>query len=91
MIAVDKDENVYLEQRARSTDNAELIRRLEDAMLRANAEGKPLPEVHIRGDKDVRFEAVGRVVLRCPAGGVPKVGFLTEPQNHTGILIGVHQ
>jgi biopolymer transport protein ExbD len=53
-------------------------------MLRANSEGKPLPEVHIRADKDVRFEAVGRVVYDAQIAAVPKIGFLTEPQNHTG-------
>jgi biopolymer transport protein ExbD len=83
VIAVDKDENVYLNN-APIADNAELIRRLEDSMLRANSEGKPLPEVHIRADKDVRFEAVGRVVYDAQIAAVPKIGFLTEPQNHTG-------
>ena len=41
---------------------------------------KPFPEVHIRGDKDVRFEAIGRVILACQQAGILKVGFLTEPQ-----------
>jgi biopolymer transport protein ExbD len=48
----------------------------------AIATGHPYPEVHIRGDKDVRFEAVGRVVLACQLAGIPKVGFLTEPRNN---------
>ncbi len=39
------------------------------------------PEVHIRGDKEVRFEAVGRVVLDCQRAGILKVGFLTEPEH----------
>ena len=50
-------------------------------MRHAIATGHPYPEVHIRGDKDVRFEAVGRVVLACQLAGIPKVGFLTEPRN----------
>ncbi|MGZ5924945.1 MAG: hypothetical protein ACXWK2_10280 [Rhizomicrobium sp.] len=37
--------------------------------------------MHIRGDKDVRFEAVGRVVLAAQIAGIQKVGFLTEPRN----------
>ncbi len=37
------------------------------------------PEVHIRGDKNVRFEAIGRVILACQQAGIQKVGFITEP------------
>jgi biopolymer transport protein ExbD len=51
------------------------------ALLRANANGTPLPEVHIRGDSNVRFEALGRVILAAQQAGVPKVGFITEPRN----------
>ena len=40
---------------------------------------EPQPEVHIRGDKNVRFEAVGRVILACQQAGIQKVGFITEP------------
>jgi biopolymer transport protein ExbD len=40
---------------------------------------EPQPEVHIRGDSDVRYEAVGRVVVACQRAGILKVGFITEP------------
>jgi biopolymer transport protein ExbD len=80
VIAVTKDENVYINNQL-TTDNNEVIQRLEQAVLRAHAEGRPLPEVHIRADKDARFEAVGRVVYDCQISAVPKVGFLTEPRN----------
>ena len=50
----------------------------------AEARKVPQPEFHIRGDKDVRFEAVGRVILDCQRAGILKVGFLTEPE-HVGI------
>ena len=53
--------------------------RLIQAEIAANAAGKLFPEVHIRGDKDVRFEAVGRVILACQQAGIQKVGFITEP------------
>jgi biopolymer transport protein ExbD len=49
------------------------------ALRSAAAEGRPLPEVHIRGDKNVRFEAIGRVILACQQAGIQKVGFITEP------------
>ena len=61
-------------------DPATMERNFVDALRRAVAAGKPLPEVHIRGDKNVRFEAIGRVILACQKAGIQKVGFITEPQ-----------
>jgi len=83
VIAVTSDENVYWNNQL-VVDNSEVIRRMEQAMLRASAAGQSLPEVHIRADKDVRFEAVGRIVYDAQIASVPKVGFLTEPQNNSG-------
>lgn len=74
VIAVDKDENIYWDTTLIPT-NEELIQRLEQKAVIV-----PQPEVHIRGDKDVRFEAIGRVVYDCQKAGIQKVGFLTEPQ-----------
>jgi biopolymer transport protein ExbD len=82
VIAIDKEENVYINNQL-TADNSEVVHRLEAAVIRAHAEGRPLPEVHIRADKDVRFEAVGRIVYDAQISAVPKIGFLTEPQNHT--------
>jgi biopolymer transport protein ExbD len=45
----------------------------------SEARKKPQPEFHIRGDKDARFEAVGRVMYNLQRGGIVKVGFITEP------------
>ena len=47
--------------------------------LKVEAVKEPQPEVHIRGDLDVRYEAVGRVVVACQRAGIFKVGFITEP------------
>ncbi len=79
VVAVDKDENIYYNNQP--IEQTELKYKFEDALRHAIATGHPYPEVHIRGDKDVRFEAVGRVVLACQLAGIPKVGFLTEPRN----------
>jgi len=80
VIAVDSDENVYWNN-APISSNADLIQKMEDALRQAAARGETLPEVQIRGDKDARFEAVGRVVYDAQKAGVPKIGFITEPQN----------
>jgi biopolymer transport protein ExbD len=49
------------------------------ARLKVEAVKEPQPEVHIRGDQNVRYESVGRVVVACQRAGIYKVGFITEP------------
>jgi biopolymer transport protein ExbD len=49
------------------------------ARLKVEAVKEPQPEVHIRGDGEVRYEAVGRTVVACQRAGIFKVGFITEP------------
>jgi biopolymer transport protein ExbD len=78
VISVDRNENVYWNNAP--VDYNELRTRFVDALRRAKSP-QALPEVHIRGDQAVRFQAVGRVVLACQEAGVPKVGFITEPRN----------
>ena len=73
VIAVDKDGKVYWNDRLVPDFNALLDR------LKTVAVMKPQPEVHIRGDKGVRYEAVGRVVYACQRASILKVGFITEP------------
>ena len=73
VIAVNRDGEVYwgLE---RMPDNEVLVSR-----LKIEAVKEPQPEVHIRGDQEVRYESVGRVVVACQRAGIFKVGFITEP------------
>jgi biopolymer transport protein ExbD len=49
------------------------------ARLKVESVKEPQPEVHIRGDNEVRYESVGRVVVACQRAGIFKVGFITEP------------
>jgi biopolymer transport protein ExbD len=81
VIAVDKNENVYWNNRPVAYE--ELRSRFGDALRRAFGHGgsQKLPEVHIRADSAARFQAVGKVILAAQEAGVPKVGFLTEPRN----------
>ena len=44
----------------------------------------PQPEVHIRGDLNVRYEFVGKVVVACQRAGISKIGFITEPPARGG-------
>jgi len=79
VIAVTPDEQMYYNNVP--VDPQTMVRNFVDALRRAQASGKALPEVHIRGDKNVRFEAIGRVILACQKAGIQKVGFITEPHS----------
>jgi biopolymer transport protein ExbD len=78
VIAVNRDGEVYwgLE---RMPDNEALVNR-----LKVEAVKEPQPEVHIRGDSEVRYESVGRIVVACQRAGIFKVGFITEPPAGAG-------
>ena len=73
VIAVNRDGEIYwgLE---RIPDIEALVARLKVESVK-----EPQPEVHIRGDQEVRYESVGRVVVACQRAGIFKVGFITEP------------
>jgi biopolymer transport protein ExbD len=49
-------------------------------MLKIVAVKVPQPEVHIRGDRDVRFESIGRVLADLQRSAILKVGFITNPE-----------
>ena len=79
VIAVDKNESIFWNNTDQPITEPELRERLVASLKAAVAAHKSFPEVHIRGDKNVRFEAVGRVILACQQAGILKVGFITEP------------
>jgi biopolymer transport protein ExbD len=81
VIFVTANETVYDTANGAPVDMPTLRNKLVDSLKSAVAHHKSLPEVHIRADKTVRFEAVGRVILTCQQAGIQKVGFITEPHN----------
>src|SRR5579862_8911120 len=74
-IAVDKNGNIYWNDKGVPNRDA-LLAYIKEAAVR-----KPQPEIHIRGDKETRYEAIGRVMYAIQRGGIQKVGFLTEPDH----------
>lgn len=72
LLAVTKDGDVYWNTKL--MDNDSLV-----AALKKESIKDPQPEVHIRGDENVRYESVGRVIVACQRAGIAKVGFITEP------------
>ncbi len=79
---LDKPENIRLSVAA---DGAYFWNdaRVEDAdfeqRLSAAAAQEPQPELHIRGDKAVRYERVALAMAAAQRAGVRKIGFVTEP------------
>jgi biopolymer transport protein ExbD len=79
---LDKPQNIRLSVDAEGTyfwndqrvDDTEFANRLQAA-----AAQDPQPELHIRGDKAVRYERVAQAMAAAQRTGVRKIGFITEP------------
>jgi biopolymer transport protein ExbD len=71
-LAVDADGSYWWNE-SRVAD-AELPR-----LLRAEAAREPQPELHIRGDRSVRYERVAQAMAAAQQSGLRKIGFITEP------------
>jgi biopolymer transport protein ExbD len=66
-------EYFWNEQRVTETD---LLPRLQAAAAR-----DPQPELHLRGDKDARYEGVAQALAAAQRSGLRKIGFITEPKS----------
>jgi biopolymer transport protein ExbD len=72
-IVVNKDGEMYWNQTRLKDTNALF------EFLKIEAVKVPQPEVHVRGDQDVRYEYIGKVIYTTQRAGIQKVGFITEP------------
>ncbi len=58
---------------------------VDDATLANNialaAQQEPQPELHLRADREVRYERVAEVMAAAQHGGLGKIGFITEPKH----------
>ena len=79
---LDKPENVRLSVDADGVyfwNDARIDDTVFKTRLAATAAQEPQPELHIRGDKAVRYERVAQVMAAAQRAGVRKIGFITEP------------
>jgi biopolymer transport protein ExbD len=80
---ITKPENieVSITQNGQLFWNGQPLANLDVLLLRLKdtAAQTPQPEVHLRGDEKVRFEALNRVMLACQRAGILKISFVTEP------------
>jgi biopolymer transport protein ExbD len=51
---------------------------LQDHLAAAAAQS-PQPDLHIRGDRAVRYERVAQAMAAAQQAGMKKIGFVTEP------------
>jgi len=73
-IAVDQGGTTYWND-APLESNEELFTKLKEIAVLV-----PQPEVHVRGDKETRFENIGRVIVTLQRASILKVGFITNPE-----------
>ena len=73
-LSVDAQGSYFLNQTAVSEEA--LVNQLQ-----AEAAKEPQPELHIRGDKAVRYEFVAQAMATAKQAGLRKIGFITEPKS----------
>lgn len=49
------------------------------SVLKSEADRNPPPDLHISGDKSVRYEFVAKAMAIAQQAGLKKIGFVTEP------------
>ena len=72
-LSVDAGGNYYWNEQKLADDNA------LQGHLAAAASQNPQPDLHIRGDRAVRYERVAQAMAAAQQAGVKKIGFVTEP------------
>ena len=88
LLSVDANCDVFVGQ-TRVDSKPELLDRAvkhlkDDIARQEKAGGKiELPEVHIRGDKDMEYRCVGGVIYTMQRAGFLKIGFISQPAEGT--------
>ena len=72
-LSVDADGAYYWNEQKLPDDNA------LQGHLAAAAAQDPQPDLHIRGDRAVRYERVAQAMAAAQQAGIKKIGFVTEP------------
>jgi biopolymer transport protein ExbD len=71
-LSVDSQGQYFLNQSLLAPDTLPTV-------LQVEAAKQPQPELHIRGDKAVRYEFVAQAMAAAQQAGLRKIGFVTEP------------
>ena len=74
-VSVQADGTVLWDEQKVNDD--ELRAKIEQA-----AKTSPQPEMHLNADRKVAYEKVAQVISAAQAGGLTKIGFVTQPVSH---------
>jgi biopolymer transport protein ExbD len=72
-VAIDADGDVLWNDQ--KVDEAALSAKIAEA-----AQANPQPELHLDADRKVPYEKVAQVMSAAQAGGLTKIGFVTQPK-----------
>ncbi|MBC8752036.1 biopolymer transport protein ExbD [Paraburkholderia sp. WC7.3g] len=72
-VSIDADGNVLWD--STKVDDAALAAKIATA-----AQASPQPELHLDADRKVPYEKVALVMSAAQAGGLTKIGFVTQPK-----------
>ena len=53
------------------------------ARLAAAAQRTPAPELHLRADRETRYQRIAEVMAAAQESGIGRLGFVTDPQRAT--------
>jgi biopolymer transport protein ExbD len=73
-VAIDADGNVLWDDK--KVDDTALAAKIAEA-----AQANPQPELHLDADRKVPYEKVAEVMSAAQAGGLTKIGFVTQPKS----------
>jgi biopolymer transport protein ExbD len=73
-VAIDADGNVLWDDK--KVDDTALAAKIAEA-----AQVNPQPELHLDADRKVPYEKVAEVMSAAQAGGLTKIGFVTQPKS----------
>jgi biopolymer transport protein ExbD len=71
-IAIDADGRYYWNDQL--IEDAALPARLAEA-----ARAQPQPELHLRADRDTRYDRLARLMAAAQDAGLTRIGFVTDP------------
>ena len=83
-LSVAADGSYFLGSEAVS--DAQLAERLKQEATR-----EPQPDLHISGDRDVRYERVAQAMSAAQQAGLSRIGFVTDPEGAPEVLAPVQQ
>jgi biopolymer transport protein ExbD len=84
LLSVDTNCDVYwgqtkIDSKQELLDRSVVALKKEIERQKAAGEKLELPEVHIRGDKDMEYRCIGGVIFTVQRAGFMKIGFISNP------------